>query len=168
MLSPSHLQFCQNIVSGLNGTQAYLAVYPRCTRRSAKDSASRLLAKKAIIAKITALRAATDDAPGSALHNLIERRKFLARCVRANGADLPENSDLWIAKKLSKADNELYLPDKIGAIVLDHLLSGHKLPAGFPLRALLPCRRRGFRRADPPPPRDARNPSPSEDLPCRP
>jgi hypothetical protein len=126
MIKGPQRKFCTFIVKGLNATEAYRAAYPNTSRKAAKDNASRLLAKPEIREEIALLREKADVAAGSFVLDLLERRSFLARVVRARINELPEDSDLWIRKKLSKAIIDLRIPDKIRAILTDHFLSGDK------------------------------------------
>jgi hypothetical protein len=124
MLSGPQQKFCEGIVAGLNGTEAYLAAYPNARHRSAGRGATRLLAEESVRSEISRLRAEAQKQAGSAVLTLIEKRTFLARVVRARPALLEEDSDLWQSVRHTKHGTELRLPDKLAAIAKDNDLAG--------------------------------------------
>lgn len=56
-LKPEHERFCREYILDDNGTRAYQRAYPNSGYDSARDSASKLLAKPCISARIAELRA---------------------------------------------------------------------------------------------------------------
>jgi Terminase small subunit len=124
MLSGPRRKFCEGIIAGNKGVAAYLAAYPRSSRRAGEVGASRLLRKAEIQTAIERMRTQADREAGSALMTLIKKRKRLARIVRARVAVEPPDSDLWQAVKTRDGVSEFRLPDKIEAIVLDSRLAG--------------------------------------------
>ena len=124
MLTGPQRKFCEGVVSGLNGTEAYCAAYPDSSREAARRSASDLLGQADIRAEIAALRAKADEMAGSAVLTLAEKRSFLARVVRARVSQEPEDSDLWASIKRTEFGTEYKLPDKLGAIKADNDLAG--------------------------------------------
>ena len=130
MVTGPQAKFCEGIATGLNGTEAYLAAYPRSTRRAAEPGASRLLRNAKVKAEIAKLRAEAAKVAGSAVLTLAEKRIFLAQVVRACVATLPHDSPLWVSVKKGKDGTEYRLPDKIAAIKLDNDLAGEGSEAG--------------------------------------
>jgi phage terminase small subunit len=55
-LSPQHERFCREYIIDENGTRAYMRAYPKSSYDSARNSASELLAKPCIKARIEELR----------------------------------------------------------------------------------------------------------------
>ena len=130
MLSGPQRKFCEGIVAGLNGTDAYCRAYPKSSRAASRARAPILLAKDSVQTEITRLRAKADEKAGSAVLTLAEKRSFVARLVRAKVADLPPDSDLFNSVKRSKDGIEFRLPDKLRAIELDNDLAGDGSEAG--------------------------------------
>lgn len=130
MLSGPQRKFCEGIVAGLNGTEAYCRAYPKASRETARRNGSALLTKADVKAEIARLRAKADEKAGSAVLTLVEKRRFVARLVRAKVADLPPDSDLFNSVKRSKDGIEFRLPDKLRAIELDNDLAGEGSEAG--------------------------------------
>jgi hypothetical protein len=93
MLSKPHCKFCESIISGLTGVRAYALAYPRCSLKTARFNASHLRAKLQIQDEIARLRAQADTIAGPAVLTLIEKRRWLARVVRANLALLDPKID---------------------------------------------------------------------------
>jgi phage terminase small subunit len=93
MLSKPHRKFCQAIVTGLTGVRAYALAYPRSSLKTARINASHLRTKPQIHEEIARLRAQADAIAGPAVLNLIEKRRWLARVVRANLARLDPEID---------------------------------------------------------------------------
>jgi hypothetical protein len=113
------------VVAGLPGYQAYAAAYPNSNLENAATNAAHLRRKRHVNAEIVRLREEMDACEGSAVLTLLERRKFLARVVRASIATTPQNSDLWQRVKRSKNEVRCYvLEDKLDAIRLDNKLAG--------------------------------------------
>jgi len=130
MLSGPQRKFCEGIVAGLNGTEAYAAAYPRGAR-TARNAAPRLLAKVGIQAEIERLRTKADAKASSAVSKAAlrqlskaQKRDFLARTVEAKIAELPRDSDLFVSMKSTEFGTEFRLGDKLAAIKLDNDLAG--------------------------------------------
>lgn len=127
MLSGPQRKFCEGIVRGLNQTEAYRAAYPNCSAKAAESKASRMVREGKVKAEIERLREKADDKAGSAVLTLAEKRSFLARVVRMEGAILDEDKDgdLINGLKFDKFGNRvLDLPDKLRAVELDAKLAG--------------------------------------------
>lgn len=125
MLSSSHKKFADGIAAGLSGTQAYRAAFPRCTSQHAAEvSASRLLRSAEVIAEVERIRHEAEKLAGGAVLTLAEKRRFLARLVRANIAELPATSDLWHEiHTTSEGGVKRKLGCKLRAIALDNDLA---------------------------------------------
>ena len=93
MLSKPHRKFCEGIVSGLTGVRAYALAYPSCSLNTARINASQLRAKPHIQQEIARRRAQAEAIVGSDVLILIEKRRWLARVVRANLAYLDPEID---------------------------------------------------------------------------
>jgi len=83
-----------------------------------------LLARDDVRHGIARLRAKADEVKGSAVLSLVDRRRFLARVVRARPGMLEVDSDLWQKVRITKRGVMLRLPDKVTAIKLDSRLAG--------------------------------------------
>jgi phage terminase small subunit len=121
MISGPQRKFCEGIVEGKTGVDAYRAAYPRSAASTARRAASALRAKREIKAEIERLRAKADTLAGSAVLMLMEKR---IRIVRASPATLARESDLWQSIKETEAGTEFRMPDKLAAIKLDNDLAG--------------------------------------------
>lgn len=119
-------KFCEGIISGLSGVDAYCAAYPNSSRAAARASAADLLAKASITAEIQRLRDAAQEKAGSAILTLAEKRKWLARLLRVNLSDLSlgQDGDLLHSIAPGKLGDKLTLCDKLAAIKLDNDLAG--------------------------------------------
>jgi hypothetical protein len=133
MLSEPHRKFCEGIVTGLTGVRAYALSYPCCSLKTARVNASHLRAKPPIQQEIARLRAQADAIAGTAVMLLIEKRRWLARVVRANLALLdPEiDGDLLVSLQIEEGRKRprvkrIRIADKIVAIKLDTQLAGDK------------------------------------------
>ena len=115
-------KFCEAVVAGKNGLEAYRAAHPGAAYNTAVGAAPKVFKRPEIQAEIARLRALEQQKPGSATMTLIEKRKFLARIVRARIALLPEDSDLWQSVKRSMRGKIFRLPDKLLAIAGMHLV----------------------------------------------
>ncbi len=124
MLSGPRQKFCEGIVSGLNGTDAYLAAYPKSSKAAAGRSASDLLKIPEIVSEIERLKSASATQPGYCVLTLAQKRDFLYRLVTAKVCELDANSDLWNSVKTAKEGTEYKLPDKLKAIETDNDLAG--------------------------------------------
>lgn len=124
VLSGPQRKFCEGVAKGLSGTAAYVLAYPKSSRDAARSSAPDLLAKTSIQAEIDRLRAKAEEKAGSAVLTLVEKRQFLARVVRAQIAQLPDDSDLFDSVEETKFGRKYKLPSKISAIQADNELCG--------------------------------------------
>jgi hypothetical protein len=124
MLSGPRKLFCDGIVAGKSATEAYCAAYPRATSESARKHAARLKAQADVREEIERMRKLAEEKAGAAIMQLFEKRKFLARVVRARVGSLGENSDLLQSIRRGKNIVEWKLPDKIAAIQLDNKMAG--------------------------------------------
>jgi hypothetical protein len=131
MLSKPHRKFCEGIVSGLTGVRAYALAYPRCSLNTARINASQLRAKPHIQQEIARRRAQADTIAGPDVLILIEKRRWLARVVRANLAFLdPEiDGDLLVSLQVEKGRKQprvskMRIANKLAAIRLDSRLAG--------------------------------------------
>lgn len=124
MLSVTHQKFAERIAAGESATAAYAAAFPRCTnQRSAAVGGSRLLQKADIIAEVQRIRREAEKLPGGAVLTVAEKRRFLARLIRANLSSVPVDSDLWQEFHVSDGGTKRKLPDKLRAIALDNDLA---------------------------------------------
>ncbi len=123
-LSGSRRKFCEGVVSGLTFAAEYREAYPESEPENAHKNARRLTGNDDIQAEVARLRLLADDNAGPAVMDLIEKRKFLARIVRAQVSLLPADSDLWNSIKLTPSGTEFRMADKLLAIRLDNDLSG--------------------------------------------
>jgi len=126
MISGRQKAFCDGIVSGLNQTEAYSAAYPKSTAEAARKHALRLVANGDIQDEIARQRAAAEQLAGSSVMTLVEKRRYLARVVRARLTLLPDDSDLWNVT----GKGHRRIPDKLAAIKLDNDLAGSGSEAG--------------------------------------
>lgn len=108
---------------GVSATRAYMAAHPNASYKTADGAAYMVLKRPEVEAEILRLQAQAQQADGSAVMSLIEKRSFLARVVRAQIALLPRDSDLWESVHDSSWGTFYRLPDKIEAINLDNKLS---------------------------------------------
>ncbi|MGV3532603.1 MAG: hypothetical protein ACO1QR_09565 [Chthoniobacteraceae bacterium] len=123
-ISGPRRKFAEGIVSGLSAAAAYRQAYPNSAPGNAHKLASRLTGNPDVQAEIARLPSAADQQAGSAVLNLMEKRIFLARVVRAAVANLPEDSDLWVSIKRTESGTEYRLPDKLAAVKVDNDLAG--------------------------------------------
>lgn len=132
-LSPQQLAFCDNIVDGLDQTEAYRLAYPKCKSGHAQ-SASALLRNPKIRAEIQRLRAATESERTLSRQ---EKREFLASVVRAKVDELDGMSPLIQKKKVKTVTDkdggtsesiELEMMSKSQAIVIDNQMMGDNEP----------------------------------------
>jgi hypothetical protein len=123
VLTPPMLRFCEQVAMGMSATRAYSAAYPNASHGTAASNAYNLLRRPGVDAEILRLRTLAQQAPGSAVMTLFEKRSFLARVVRSQIALLPRESDLWERVWDSRGGTFYRLPDKIEAIKLDNKLS---------------------------------------------
>jgi hypothetical protein len=135
MLSKPHRKFCEGIVSGLTGVRAYALAYPHCSLNTARINASQLRAKPHIQQEIARRRAQADAIVGSDVLILIEKRRWLARVVRANLAFLdPEiDGDLLVSlhveeRRKQPRVSKMRIANKLAAIRLDSRLAGDEPP----------------------------------------
>ncbi len=70
------------------------------------------------------LQAEAEAQTESAVLTIEDKRRFLARVVRACVATTPDDSDLWQSVKRTKDGIERRFPDKIKAIESDNDLAG--------------------------------------------
>lgn len=129
MLSGPHARFCDGVVRGLNATQAYLRAYPKCSEEAARRNGSRLLTKADVEAEIARMRRKAEEKSGSAVLTLAEKRKFLARVVRADLAAGDIDGDLLQSVDFERRQDGREIEkqrvcDKLGAIKLDNDMAG--------------------------------------------
>ena len=117
-------RFCEHVAMGVNATHAYLIDHPNANHVSANGGSQQYLRRPEVQAEIRRLRAQAQEVAGPAFLSLTEKRRFLARVVRAQIALLPDDSDLWQSVRYCKSGTFFKLPDKIEAIRLDNELSG--------------------------------------------
>lgn len=73
--------FCREYVkNGNNGTKAYMIAYPNSSEKSAKDNASRLIAKDSIQKYIEQLQSKTED---KAIMSIQERMQWLTNLINS-------------------------------------------------------------------------------------
>lgn len=118
------LRFCEQVAIGVSASRAYMATHPNASYQTACSAVGRILRRPDVAAEILRLRVQAQQAAGSAVLTLIEKRSFLARVVRAQIALLPRDSDLWQSVHHSSHGTFYRLPDKIEAITIDNDLSG--------------------------------------------
>src|SRR5436189_5654348 len=94
-------KFCEAIVAGLRSGEAYAVASPCAAPSTRWTGGARLLARSDVQAEIARLRAVADLSQGSAVLTLIDKRRFLARVVRARAGLLAEGSDLWQRVRIS-------------------------------------------------------------------
>src|SRR5687767_4409560 len=92
VLTPPMLRFCEQVAMGMSATRAFMAAYPNASAATAASNAYKLLRRPGVEAEILRLRGQAQQAPGSAVMTLFEKRTFLARVVRAQIALLPRDS----------------------------------------------------------------------------
>jgi hypothetical protein len=100
MLSNPRRNFCERIVTSLTGVRAYALPYPRCSLKMALRNASCLRAKPHLQDEIARLRAQEDAITGLTVPNLVEKRRWLGRDVRANLAPLDPRIDGHLLVKI--------------------------------------------------------------------
>ena len=130
MITGPQRKFCEAFALEQNGTAAYLLAYPKSSKRAGCVGASRLLSNADILAEIERIRRKAEEKAGSAVLTLAEKRKFVARLLRAKVGELPPDSDLFNAVKHGKDGTEYKLPDKLRAIEVDNDLAGEGSEAG--------------------------------------
>lgn len=130
MLTGPMRRFCEGIIAGKNGVNAYLAAYPRSSRKAGEVGASRLLRNAKIREEIARLRSEADRMAGSAVLALLEKRMFLARLVRTKLGAEDVDPDLLQSVKKTKYGVAIRIADKLAAIKLDCELAGHWREAG--------------------------------------
>ena len=140
MLSKPHRKFCEAIVSGLTGVRAYALAYPRCSLNTARINASQLRAKPHIQQEIARRRAQAEAIVGQDVLVLIEKRRWLARVVRANLFRLdPEiDGDLLVSLHIEEGRKKprvsrMRIANKLAAIRLDTRLAGDEPTKSKPL-----------------------------------
>lgn len=132
VLSATHQKFADGIAMGLNTTQAYRAAFPRCkSDGSAAVSGSRLLRNPKIEAEITRIRREAEKLAGGAVLETAEKRRFLARLVRARLSSEPDDSDLWQEISDTEHGRKRKLGDKLKAIQIDNDLAGEGAEAAL-------------------------------------
>jgi hypothetical protein len=131
MLPPPQPGAPEGIVSGLTGVRAYATAYPRCSLNTARINASQLRAKPHIQQEIARRRAQAEAIVGPDVLILIEKRRWLARVVRANLAFLdPEiDGDLLVSLHVEEGRKQprvskMRIANKLAAIRLDSRLAG--------------------------------------------
>lgn len=147
VLTGPQRKFCEGIVAGKNGTEAYCGAYPESSVEAGRKNAPRLMSNDGIKAEIQRMRDKADTKAGSSVLTLMEKRQWIARLLRA---DLSENvdGDLWAGVDREQKRGEgnedveivkIRLPDKIRAMELDNDLAGEgsEAAANDALRGLL-------------------------------
>ncbi len=125
MLTTAQRNFCEGVVSGLTPAEAWKKAHPRVkSAAAARAAAKRALGDAEVCAEIQRLRDLAASQAGGAVLTLVEKRKFLARLVRAQIASLPEDSDLFVSITRGRKGTEYRLGDKLAAIKLDNNLAG--------------------------------------------
>lgn len=138
MLSGPHRVFVEGIVRGLSATDAYAAAYPKARRDSARGHAARLMTNDDIMAEVARMRAEAEKQAGSAILELAEVHRFLARLVRLNLATIDTAKDGDLLAGLDRIDGsngaagilKLRLPCKLAAIGRWADLKGEGAEAG--------------------------------------
>lgn len=125
MLSGPHQKFCEAIVLGMKRADAYAAAYQNQSlkRSTASSCASELLGYADIQAEIARIRALGEERAGDSVMSILEKRRFLARLVRASLRQIPEDSDLWQGIKYTKDWTAYELPNKFTALAVDNDLT---------------------------------------------
>ena len=125
------MKFADGVASGMTTTDAYVAAYPKCTRAAARGSAHKLMRRPDVQAEIQRIRQRAQELGGGSVMTLLEKRRFLARVVRAQVERLADagadgiDSDLWESVKITSSSREFKLPSKLAAIRADHDLAGN-------------------------------------------
>jgi hypothetical protein len=127
-LSLPHRKFVTKLLAGYSAKAAYLHAFPDANENTARSNGSRLRKKPHIQAELTALRQKAESQPDSDFLSYKEIRNYYARVVRAKAATLPDDSDLWNARKSAKSGLYLRFPDKLRALYLDSKLAGYDRP----------------------------------------
>lgn len=130
--NPRHEKFAQAIASGMKGVDAYKSVYDY-RGKAARQLAHALLKDVDISIRVKELQ--EESARGTVL-TALERREFLARCVRAdlNALDLEADGDLIQEKITTETEHgvtiKVKLPGKRECVMSDAELAG-ELKAGI-------------------------------------
>ena len=124
-LSQAHRKFVTRLLAGASTKEAYQHAFPEANDNTARCNGTRLRRRPYIQAELAALREKGDALPGSDFLTYLETRKYFARVVRAQAAELPDSSDLWNVRKSAKSGLFLRFPDKLRALWLDAKLGGY-------------------------------------------
>lgn len=111
--------------AGLSSVEAYREAYPNAGAESARRSASKLMTNHDVLQEITRIRAKAGSLSEDAVLAIAEKRKFLARIVRAQLSELPDDSDLWQEISINEQGSKRKLPCKLKAIMADNLLASN-------------------------------------------
>ena len=138
-----HEAFAVHFAANGNAARAWLHAGGR-NRATANRQGDKWRRKGDIAARVPWLRAEAGRRLRSernvqneaAVMSIMDKRRFLARIVRARIAETPAESDLWQEIELSNGRLRKKLPDKLRAIALDNDLAGEgadaKAVAGLP------------------------------------
>lgn len=89
-LSLPHAQekFCQNIMQGMNATQAYADAFPKCSHRSAGTGACRLQGRPKVAARLAQLREQEEQRCLMRRARRLERLREIAESDSSNTRDV--------------------------------------------------------------------------------
>lgn len=126
---PRHQRFADNLLQGMNNTEAYIAAGFKVSPRVAQANAPRLKKTKPVKDYLQAVRQASAT---STVLSVIEKREFFARIVRTPitklSLDSDKNSDLIKSYSTNETEGSSSLRleklDPLKAIELDNKLSG--------------------------------------------
>lgn len=130
MLNGRQYKFAVGVASGLSSVEAYQAAYPQAGSESARRSASLLMTNHDVLEEVERIRGKADSLGEQAVLAILEKRRFLARLVRARISELPDNSDLWHEITQTEHGTKRKLPCKLRAILLDNDLASEGAQAG--------------------------------------
>ncbi|MGV3662206.1 MAG: hypothetical protein ACO1TE_18615 [Prosthecobacter sp.] len=128
-----HEEFAQKVACGEATSSAYAQVYPNVSRSTARHSGSLLNRRTEVQERIAELRGEfVERMKQETFLAYEEKRRYLARVVRARGRNLAAgDEDLIQSVKHDRFGNEvLELPDKLAALRLDNDLAVDGAEAG--------------------------------------
>lgn len=125
LTNPAHEAFAQLMATGMEKLDAYMKVFPKAKKRSAKSAGARLFT--VVVARVRHLQALAATAN---VLSLREKRERLARMVRVDleNFDPAKDGDLLQEKTITKSDDSVTvkykLPGKRECIMDDAKLAG--------------------------------------------
>lgn len=96
-----HEKFCQNIVSGLNQTDAYMQANYKATGETARSNASRLLTNANVLKRVAELNAELKD---GAIADGLEVRKLWTSTMRGQLTEQKVSGGKWHTVPVAMSD----------------------------------------------------------------